>query len=150
MALSTNMSNGSLRRWALVSAAALALGGCGSSGAPRAYSATALRACLAQSGESIVRFAAMPRSERAPLTKHLPGGFGVQFISGEFALFYVGKDAESATTARTWLQKTREDNRAASSSVAMSVYGDLFELIQTPETLATRDVVARCRSTARV
>jgi len=62
----------------------------------------------------------------------------------------VGDNARSASSARAWLQGTREANRAASSSVAMSVYGNLFELIQAPATLATRDVVARCRSSARI
>jgi hypothetical protein len=133
----------------LAGAALLAAAGCGGSSAPR-YSGSALRSCFEQSGESIIRFAAMPAAERAPLTGHLPGGFGVQFISGEFALFYVGQNAHAAESARAWLTKERVGNRAGRSLVVMSVNGDLFALLQAHPTLATQETVARCRSSARI
>jgi hypothetical protein len=137
------------RRCALLASAAVVLAGCGGSSAPR-YSGGALRSCFEQNGESIIRFAAMPAAERAPLAGHLPGGFGVRFISGEFALFYVAKNAEAANTARQWLTSERGDNRAPSSVVVMSVYGDLFELVQADPTLATAQTITRCRSAARI
>jgi hypothetical protein len=137
------------RRCALLASAAVVLAGCGGGSSPR-YGGGALRSCFEQNGESIIRFAAMPAAESAPLAGHLPGGFGVRFISGEFALFYVGKNAQAANTARKWLTEERGDNRAPESDVVMSVYGDLFELFQAHPTLATAQTIARCRSTARI
>jgi hypothetical protein len=137
-----------LDRLAVIGAVALTLAGCGGSSSPR-YSGGALEACLKKAGESIVPFASMPRSERIPLAVHLPGGFAVRFLSGEFGLFYVAANAKTAVSARAWLIETRAANRASSSSSEMSVSGNLLELIEPDPTLGTQTGLDQCRAAAR-
>lgn len=131
----------------LLAVACLALSGCGG-GSDVSYKSGTLEACFRQGGEAIIRFGSMPAAERRLFEAHLPGGFGVRFLAGELALFYVAKSGAAAKSAQSWLLDTRSRNHASSASVETSVSGDLFELISAPPSLGTRDEIASCLAAA--
>ena len=122
-------------------------------GAPTTYDEVAFSACLRRVGGADTFLARDTlRGANEPdaavlLGSRLPGAIAARVDSGEYVLFFAGRDAKAASDGAAWIGKVSAKYPAASGST-ISIYGNLVVVTRPHPSVRLTRLVGRCRSEA--